>query len=93
MSRWIQNWFEDREQKVVWNGEGSKLVSNLEWCSQRAVLGLLLILIYLNDIDEGVASKILRFADDKKLCRAVGNLNQVKSLKNDLQLLMEWSAE
>jgi hypothetical protein len=32
------------------------------WCSSP-----LLFLIYINDIDNGIASKILKFADDTKL--------------------------
>ena len=43
--------------------------------------------------DKGVATIILKFADDIKLCRAVGSPNEVITLKNDLRLLMEWSEE
>ena len=40
-----------------------------------------------------MASKILKFADDTKLWGAVGSLNKVNTLENDLRLLMEWSEE
>jgi len=53
------------------------------------VNGSLLFLIFLNDIDSGVASKIPKFAIDAKLCGAVGSLNEISTLINDLRLLIE----
>ena len=69
---------------MVLNGEGSKWVQVRSGVPQGSVLGLLLFLIFINDIDRGVASKILKFADDTKLCLAVGSLNGIKTLKKDL---------
>ena len=42
-----------------------------EWRTTGPVLGPLLFLIYINDIDEGLTSKIIKFADDTKLYRQV----------------------
>ena len=40
-----------------------------------SVLGPILFLIYINDLEEGVTRKILKFADDTKLFRKIrGNL-------------------
>ena len=81
----------DREQRVVLNGEGSKWVKVWSGVPQRSILGSLLFLTYINDIDKGIANKILKFADDTKLCGVVGSLNEVSALKNDLPLVIEWS--
>ena len=36
-----------------------------------SVLGPILFLVYINDLEEGVTGKILKFADDTKLFRKV----------------------
>ena len=53
-------------------------------------LGPILILICINDIDDVVSSKILKFADDTKLYRAVTNQDDIEILRSDLVNLCHW---
>jgi len=58
---------------------------------QGSVLGLLLFLVYINDIDDCLTSNLLKFADDMKLFRAVTSAIDVDNLRNDLRELYGWS--
>src|ERR1043165_932866 len=49
--------------------------------------------IYINDIDEGIISKISKFADETKLCAKVNNEEEAKILREDLERLYKWSED
>jgi ribonuclease P/MRP protein subunit RPP40 len=78
---------------VVMLGSSSRWIKVKSGVPQGSVLGPLLFLIYINDIDEVVASNILKFADDTKLYGVVANQQDIERLKNDLKNLCNWSAD
>ena len=54
------------------------------------MLGPLLFLIYINDLDIGLSSRISKFADDTKIGLPINQENYIK-IKNDLKMLEIWS--
>ena len=58
---------------------------------QGSVLGSILFLVYINDLEEGVTGKILKFAVDTKLFRKVRETGDKKNLQDDIDKLVKWS--
>ena len=79
----------DRQnQHVVIDGEVSNWKSVLSGVPPGSVLGPLLFLIYINDLDD---SNILKFADDTKVFRKVNTDGDKQHLRYDLDRLLNWS--
>ena len=66
---WIEQWLTEVRQRVVVDGEVSSWKSMLSGVPQGSVLGPILFLVYINDLEEGVTGKILKFADETNLFR------------------------
>ena len=54
-----------------------------------SVLGHLLFVIYINDLDLGLSSKVSKFADDTKLEINASNPESVRPLQRDLAAIGE----
>ena len=89
----FRDWLSGRERRVVLLGMYFHIVTRKSGVPQGSVLGPVLFLIYINDIDDVVSSKILKFADDTKLHRAVTNQDNREILRSDLVNLCHWSKD
>jgi hypothetical protein len=58
---------------------------------QGSVLGPLLFIVYVDDMEDGLLNKLLKFADDTKLFGKVKDEGEYRSLQEDLMKLSRWS--
>jgi hypothetical protein len=73
------------------DGDISEWVDVTSGVPQGSVLGPVLFLIYINDLDQGIASKIGKFADDSKLSKTIKDQKGIEELQSDLAKLEKWS--
>jgi ribonucleases P/MRP protein subunit RPP40 len=90
MYKGLENWLSQRSQGAQLAGFGSDWVEVKNGIPQGSVLGSILFLIYVNDIDDGTSSKILKFADDTKLYRKLETDSDIVQLQHDLTNLFKW---
>ena len=90
--RWIMNWLSGRQQRVVLNGKASTWKEVLSGVLQGSVLGPLLFLIFINDLDHsaGTVPLLRKFADDTKLGHKVSGGGGRGELQAALDGLCSW---
>ena len=81
---WIEQWLTERRQRVVVDGEVSSWKSVLSRVPQGSVLGPIIFLVYINDLEEGVTGKILKFSDDTKLFTKITEIGDKQNYKMTL---------
>ena len=91
---WISNYLCDRKQRVVLQGESSCWADINAGVPQGSVIGPLLLLVYINDMEEGLTSKLTLFANDNLLL-SILNCHIINSqiLNSDLEKLEAWAQQ
>ena len=91
LHHWLSTWLTKRSQRVVVDGCESEYVSVLSGIPQGTVLGPVMFLLYINDINNNVSSSLRLFADDCIIYRTIKSEQDHLQLQQDLHTVNEWS--
>ena len=64
VANWIESWLSDRKPKVVSNDKCPSWSAVSIVVLQGSVLGPILFVIFINDVDDEICGNILKFSDD-----------------------------
>ena len=90
---WLKNYLKDRHQRVVLNGKTSSAQRVTAGVPQGSILGPLLFLIFVNDINTNINCNISLFADDTSIYTNLENRHSITRINNDLETLNKWSKQ
>ena len=89
LGRWLLSFLTNRTQTVVVNGKKSRPQPVISGVPQGSVLGPILFLVLLGDIDSEVANSFLSsFADDTRVGMGINTAADVGLLQKDLYTLL-----
>ena len=84
--------YQNREERLVLNGQTSEWRKINSGVPQGSVLGPLIFLIYINDLPDGLTSICKVFADDTSLFpRAFNIYESANDLNTDLEKISRWA--
>ena len=88
----LTDFFKDRKQRVVVNGQNSSWANVEAGVPQGSILGPLLFLIYINDLPDNLSTNVKLFADDTSLFSVVHDIATSScDLNYDLNRAREWA--
>ena len=89
---WIRSFLSNRFQTVYNNGTCSFTTPVLSGVPQGSVLGPLLFILFINDLQDVISRvNLLTFADDTKLISKINSSTDVTNLQNNINSIIQWS--
>ena len=90
---WLESFLRNRSQSVMVNGITSNPQEVKSVVPQGSLLGPLIFLVLIGDIDVDIINSIVKsFADDTRATKSVKSLEDVASLQNDLETIYRWTS-
>ncbi|KAL5256923.1 hypothetical protein ACHWQZ_G012006 [Mnemiopsis leidyi] len=90
---WIEEFLRGRTQTVV-DGKHSRPAPVISGVPQGTVLGPILFLLYVNDMERFIKNcKISSFADDTRISRKISQMSDTDLLQEDLNRIIRWSED
>ena len=94
LGQWVYSFLTERKQAGIVNGAKSNLSEVSSGVPQGSVLGPLLFLVLIGDIDKDITSTFVSsFADDTRVAKGISSVEDVETLQLDLQSIYEWAEE
>ena len=93
MAGWIRAWLTDRKQRVSVRGKFSGWKQVLSGVPQGSVVGPVLFLLFINDLDKTITRKqtLKKFADNTKVAQVIENADDEVELQGTLDRLVRWA--
>ena len=90
--KFFESYLHNRKQRVILNGSYSEYSPIESGVPQGSVLGPLLFLVYINDLEKNIKSNVKFFADDTMLYSIVNDPVQTGAdLNHDLDVIQQWA--
>ena len=91
---WLESFITNRYQQVMVDGKLSRKEQVISGVPQGTVLGPLMFLLYINDLESEMQHSVLRvFADDSKIVKEIRNEEDHNKLQQDLNISVKWAEE
>ena len=88
--KWFSSYLDNRKQRVVVNGKCSGWCRVTSGTPEGGLLSPILFSLFVNDLPDGISSRVLMFADDAKLFRKIACEDDAVALQNDLDQFYKW---
>ena len=94
MGQWFYHFLTNRKHFVRLPGGLSEDHPVISGVPQGTVLGPLLFIIMIADINRDVdSSKLISFADDTRVYRQIADIEDCESLQQDLNYVYQWASD
>ena len=93
VGRWLHSFLTNRFQSVIVNGIKSDPAPVISGVPQGSVIGPLLFLVLIGDIDKDIAHSFLSsFADDTRIGKGIHTPDEAQLLQKDMEAVYSWAS-